>query len=99
MAGHFSHDFYCLSPLYIILSILHLITSGQRHQLLSEEVSVRTFPVVSWFLVPSLMLLTGCADKSVYNLQTPAASQIEQYVDATNVSKLPNKRLDSVVTR
>ncbi len=54
---------------------------------------MRTFPVVSWFLVPSLMLLTGCADKSFYNLQTPATSQFEQYVDATNVSKLPNKRL------
>ena len=54
---------------------------------------MKTFPVVSWFLVPSLMLLTGCADKSVYNLQTSAASQVEQYVDASNVSKLPNKRL------
>ena len=49
--------------------------------------------IASWALVPALMLLAGCADKGVYNLQTPAASQIEQYVDATNVSKLPNKRL------
>ena len=54
---------------------------------------MRTFPVVSWFLVPSLMLLTGCANKSVYNLQTPAASQVDQYVEASNVSKVPNKRL------
>ncbi len=54
---------------------------------------MKTFPVASWFLAPSLMLLTGCADKSVYNLQTPAASQIEQYVDGSNVRTLPNKRL------
>ena len=49
--------------------------------------------IAKWAFVPALMLLAGCADKGVYNLQTPAASQIEQYVDATNVSKLPNKRL------
>lgn len=49
--------------------------------------------IAKWAFVPALMLLAGCADKGVYNLQTPASSQIEQYVDATNVSKLPNKRL------
>lgn len=52
-----------------------------------------TLHIAKWAFVPALMLLAGCADKSVYNLQTPAASQIDQYVDADNVSKLPNKRL------
>jgi hypothetical protein len=49
--------------------------------------------VLPWVLAPSLAMLAGCADKAFYNLQTPAASQVEQYVEASGLSKLPNKRL------
>lgn len=49
--------------------------------------------VLPWVLVPSLAILAGCADKAFYNLQTPAASQVEQYVEASGLSKVPNKRL------
>lgn len=49
--------------------------------------------VLPWVLVPSLAILSGCADKAFYNLQTPATSQVEQYVEASGLSKVPNKRL------
>jgi hypothetical protein len=54
---------------------------------------VKGMSVLPWALVPSLVMLAGCADKAFYNLQTPATSQVEQYVEASGLSKLPNKRL------
>lgn len=40
-----------------------------------------------------LLMAAGCADKSVYNLQAPAASLTDQYVTGSDLGKLPNKRL------
>jgi hypothetical protein len=40
-----------------------------------------------------LMTTAGCADKGVYNLQTPAPSLADQYVTASDLGKLTNKRL------
>lgn len=40
-----------------------------------------------------LMTTVGCADKGVYNLQTPASSLADQYITASDLGKLPNKRL------
>ena len=38
-------------------------------------------------------LLAGCADTSVYNLKTPAASQADQYVETEGLSLLPSKKV------
>jgi hypothetical protein len=39
------------------------------------------------------LLLAGCADTSFYNLQTPAASQANQYVEAEGLSQIPSKTI------
>jgi len=39
------------------------------------------------------VLLAGCADTSFYNLQTPAASQADQYVEAEGLSQIPSKTI------
>lgn len=47
-------------------------------------------------VVPSLvaLLLVGCAsDKSFFNLQTPSASQADQYVETDGLGKLPSKKI------
>lgn len=39
------------------------------------------------------LLLGGCADKSFYNMQTPAASQADQFVETDDLGKLPSKKI------
>jgi len=39
------------------------------------------------------LLLAGCADTSFYSLQTPAASQADQYVEIEGLSQLPGKKI------
>jgi len=51
-------------------------------------------PSLPALILPLIVfLLAGCTETSFYNLQTPAASQADQYVETEGLSRLPSKTL------
>jgi len=52
---------------------------------------MRSLPVLT---APVLVVsLEACADKTFYNMSTPASSQADQYVETEDLGKLPNKKI------
>ncbi len=58
-----------------------------------DEMSCQKQNLLAPILPLITVLLASCADTSFYNLQTPAASQADQYVEAEGLSQIPSKTI------